>query len=165
MHCKALPDDVTDLQDLVCHLLWADLGLADNHCTFLVFSHISQVGLIGVLFIGGRDCIRNALHVNFTLTIGWIHVKITEWLRACLASRHGSRSCARLDAPLSTLAETVAILVEPLADLGPASGPFELAGALEVLHAAIHSFDVASYLSELIPKLILLYLHTASIST
>ena len=69
-----------------------------------------------------------------------------------------------MNAPLSPLAEAVAILVEPFADLGAASGPLELIVAREVLHAAVHGLNVSSNLCKLIAELILLNFDAAGVS-
>ena len=64
-----------------------------------------------------------------------------------------------VDIAIAALTLTVSVTIEPLSDLGSASS------WLEVFHASVHGFDVASNLSILVSKFILLHLNAASISS
>jgi len=71
-----------------------------------------------------------------------------------------------MNEPLATLAEAVAILVEPLADLSTARDSLKLARVRpKVFHASIHCLNVASNFCKLVAKLVLLDLDAASIGS
>lgn len=70
-----------------------------------------------------------------------------------------------MNASLASLAEAVAIFVEPFTHLSTSSGLLEVMGACKVPHAAIHGFNVTGDFSELITELVLLNFDTASVSS